>query len=284
MQLSSLAPVALIAGIFGALPFSSSSCPAPQRGDPKASSDFVIEAGTHEVTDLIDRSAKYLNRNYVYSDMDMQMSNETSVTLQNKLTLDAVGCQEVVSQMAFSKGIVMVPVDEGRGLYEWVSILGPNRLHVVSRATEMTPDEVLRRRNQCRWVHTVCRLSSLPSEQIVSQLRRFLMTNNSHLPSLEVGSAGNELLLRGFSHEVASAIEMIRKIEAASATEECCDHGQPVDLEDADDPLSYPGVDAARPSFRIPPGGTINTIGLSTYWQAAVEKRIEALEASLSRK
>ena len=62
MQFSSLAPVALIAGIFGSGPFLSDPCPTPRADEPVAQREFVIEAGTHDLRALLDRSAKWAGR------------------------------------------------------------------------------------------------------------------------------------------------------------------------------------------------------------------------------
>ena len=134
MHAASLLPAALVASVFS---FAATS-PTPQ--DPAgATTDFVIEAGKHNVRELIDRAAKYLGRNYIYSEQDLANVPDQEVTLQNRLALDAVGCREVVSELAFTKGMVMLPTDPKRGIYEWIFMYGPNRMKLSSHIIEMTP-------------------------------------------------------------------------------------------------------------------------------------------------
>jgi hypothetical protein len=217
--------------------------PPPQDPAPQPATDFVIEAGQHNVRTLIERAAQFLGRNYVFSEADLASIPELEVTLQNRLALDAVGCEEVVSELAFTKGLVMLPLDEKRGLYEWIHAQGPHRAKIMSHAVEMTPEQVLRSRNLRVAVRTTYSLATLEPNGVANQLRPFLFGNAGGQTTMAVGAAGNSILLQGFSHEVATAVEMIEKLE-----------GPPPELE--------PGL---------------------TTWKVKVDQRLDAIEKALRR-
>lgn len=238
MQATTLLPTALVASVFAF----AVTPPAPQDPASGPSSDFVIDAGKHNIRELIDRAAKYLGRNYVYSEPDLSHAQDHEVILQNRLALDAVGCEEVVSELAFTKGLVMLPIDEKRGIYEWIFMMGPMRPKISSHAVEMTPEQVLRNRNVRIPVRTTYPLLQLDGNMAVNQLRPFLMSGNGQ-GTITIGAVGNALLVQGFSHEVATAVEMIEKLE-----------GPPAELEP----------------------------GLST-WKAKVDQRLDSIEKALRR-
>jgi len=275
MQFSSLAPVALIAGIFGSGPFLSDPCPTPRADEPVAQREFVIEAGTHDLRALLDRSAKFLNRNYIYSEADFELSPPTPVTLQTKVQINESKVEALLSQLAFTHEFIMIPLNAQQGLYEWVSLRGPRSSHVSSYANELSPDEVVKSRDRCMWVSTTYQLPEAYEISLQKQIRAYVHNLKiGPMPNLTVGAAGRSLVITGLSHEAASLIEVIRMIEADLITND----------RRAKEAAGSQSADQDPPSFELAEGEHHSGIVIGTHWKAAVEKRIEALEAALPRK
>ena len=214
MRFHHLGYAALIAGLLGATSISTPPAPPPAQ-DPDG---FVLDAGVHEVQDLIDRAAKFLGRNYIYSEQDLQNAPSSVLKLQNKLVLDAVGCEEVVGQLAYSAGFAMIPVDEERGIYEWVYRSGPKRQELSTRAVKMTADEVLRHRKRSIRVLTSLALNNIDAVGTQNMLRPFFLGGGGGGvgDALQFGVAGNSVLIQGFAARVADAIVLIREADNAA--------------------------------------------------------------------
>ena len=207
-----LTPAALACGMIGLLSVPPGAPRQPQ--DPAAKNDgFVLEAGEHEVRDMIDRSAKFLGRNYVYSEAEVASQPDAKVVLQNRLVLDAVGCEEVISQLAYTKGFVMLPLDEKRSLFEWVAAFGPKRGELATRARELAPEQVLARRNSYVIVQTLLPLRHLAANSASNMLRPFFAASGNNGTMITIGSCGSGVLLQGFAPQVAAAIDLISKAD-----------------------------------------------------------------------
>src|SRR5688500_10952774 len=110
------------------------------QAKPAAPDRFVLEAGEHDLLQVIDASARFLGRNYLLAPGEVG-GNKPVVTLQKKLELDAAGCEAVVSQLAYVHGLVATPLDRERGVWEWINTHGAKRGELSTRATVVTPDQ-----------------------------------------------------------------------------------------------------------------------------------------------
>jgi hypothetical protein len=183
--------------------------PAPSAAEDR----FVIEAGEHDLRDLLDRSAEFLGRNYLYSEADLANTPDTKVRLQHELVLDAQSCEEVVSQLAYQLGFAMIPVDPEHGIYEWIFRAGPKRPELAARAIKLTPEQVLAQRKIVRPVLTSLSLHHVNAPRACNELRPFLLAGGQGGPTL--GTVGDSLLIQGFTDQVASVIELVREIDTA---------------------------------------------------------------------
>lgn len=217
MQSLSLVPTVAVAALVGAI-----SLPTLQDPAKSTNKDFVLEAGQHNIRELIDRAAEYLGRNYLYSESDIQNAPDMKVKLQQRLVLDGVGCEEVVSQLAYSKGLAMIPIDETRGIYEWIYRTGPKRFELNASAVEMTPAQVLAKSKQRLMVLTTVPLSRLNANALTNQLRPFFVQGGGQ-GTVTFGAAGRSLLLQGDARQVAAAIRMIDKIESSAPADQTSD-------------------------------------------------------------
>ena len=208
-----------LATLIGAAAIALSASPVPQGQDQKIQGKkLVLEPGTHAVTDLISKSAVALGRNYLFSKQEIASSPQQDVEIQNRLELDERGIEEVVSQMLYSRGRVMTPVDISRNIYEWIAMNGPKRSDIQARALRLAPEEVLSRSALKIWASTVVALKHLDANVAVNSLRPFFATNQSG-SGLIVGSVGGSrsLLLSGFSDQVANAIRLLQDADQPQA-------------------------------------------------------------------
>lgn len=183
--------------------------PSPQLQQKKKTTGFVLEAGEHELGNIIDKAAKFLGRNLLYTPQELTIANAGPITLQKRLVLDARGCEEVVSQLAYSRGIVMTPVDANRGVWEFVATQGRRRGLIQQRTLSLTTEEVLRRPQLCVRTTTTLQLQHV-SANFVHNLRAQFSQNNTMPPYLTMlGQRG--VVISGFMQDVATMVKAIRE-------------------------------------------------------------------------
>ena len=196
---------------------SSSSTPPPQNPQ-RVSTGFVLEAGDHDLVDLIERAAEYLGRN-IFMDLNSMRAatpaGGATIAIQKRLEVDALGCEELLSQLLYSKGFALVPRDPSKGLYEVIAMQGPKRGEIQSGAMFMTPEEVLRRPNLKMVVLTAVPLEHIQVQVATNSLRPFFASSGQLGATLTLGNVGNNraMLLQGFADQVAAAIRLLRLLD-----------------------------------------------------------------------
>jgi len=185
---------------------------------------FALPAGQFTVSELIDAAAQYLGRNILWNDVELQTAFAGQyLVLQKKIVVDAIGCEELLYGLLFTKALTIVPVDEQRGCYEVVAMSGPRARDLYSRAPVRTREQVLRRpafRELCCLTIT---LEHLDAGIACNALRPFLATNSNTTLALWMGTAGNQrtIMLTGFGDQVAAALRLLQE----------ADRPQPAELE-----------------------------------------------------
>ena len=182
--------------------------PAQDNGKSRG---FVLEAGEHQIGDIIERAARFLGRNLILEPTEIGRG-VPAITLQKSLNLDVHGCEEVVSQLAFMKGLVMSPVDEERGIFEFINVNGPRRAAI--RSVLKKPEELQRRPNLVIKVTTVIYLEHVDAKVVTQNLRPFVH-NNGRYPAVLVGNVGtpNAIMLQGIVGDVLETVATIRRMD-----------------------------------------------------------------------
>jgi hypothetical protein len=183
---------------------------APQDpARPGAAGSFVLEAGEHQLLDLIAKAARYLGRNYLLAPTEIG-TNDPRVTLQQRLELDAGGCEAVLSQLAYAHGLVATPLDARRGLWELVNVNGSKRAEIMARALLLPAEEVRRLRAVRIAVTTHAPVQHVRATVLAQTLRPFFAASGGPT-QLAVGTAGSEstVLLSGMADSVAQALDLI---------------------------------------------------------------------------
>jgi hypothetical protein len=111
--------------------------PEAQDRPPAAQDRFVLEAGEHDVVDILTKAARFLDRNYVLAPAEMQGAQP--VVLQRRIETDRTGCETLVGQLAFARGLALVPKDLALGLWDVINLAGPRRADVAANRTVVPP-------------------------------------------------------------------------------------------------------------------------------------------------
>ena len=175
---------------------------------------FVLPEGAVSVEDLIDSAARYLTRNILCHPQELAIQPQPDFVFQKRLALDALGCEEMLGELLASRGLVVVPIDERRQVYEVIHQQGPRGREIWNRAVPRTPEEVLQRPSLKQMVLVTLPLKHINATIAVNALRPFFSTGNSNSPGIGLvfGTAGTAqaLIVTGFTDQVAACIRMLQ--------------------------------------------------------------------------
>lgn len=218
-----LAPFALAAVCSFALPAQDGGEEArPQtRLTPKqiaADLPFRLDAGEMHLMDLVNRIAEQLGRNYLY-DPRLLAQEENLITLQTAMLFDDPdGLEVFLGRMLWSKGFVRVPFGNDEKVWEILSLQGPRRGEVASRARQMSADGVLAIREHYLPVQCAVPLVNLHPQQAANALRPFFASSSNGGAQLTTMGLGDEgpILLHGLAPQVAAAVDLVRDADAVA--------------------------------------------------------------------
>lgn len=186
---------------------------------PTPSDRFTLDAGAHEILDVIQKSGAYLGRTYL---LDKQQSPTLCTTnapgnkieIATEISLDREGCEEWVGQVLYAKGWVATPLDIERGLYDWILVTGPKGASIRSHARQRSVDEILARPKVVEYVTTVVKLEHIDANYASANLRQIFNDPRGMLNLVPLGRGQTQTIaLTGFRHEVARMITLIREAD-----------------------------------------------------------------------
>ena len=192
----------------------------PETVEISVSKDgFTLPAGHIALQHLIDRAAEFLDWNiYLGSGAHQTLdSADGIVRMQNPLSLNALGCEELLSSLLYMRGLVLVTIDDTKHLYEVVNLAGQRGRSIMMEAVRRSPEEILSRPNLKVPVTTEVHLESIQAQVAVNALRPF-WAHGSVPHYVEIASTGNDstLTVRGLQHQVAQVIQMLRAADATT--------------------------------------------------------------------
>lgn len=207
----------------GAPPSPRTTPPAEQRIRIDRSG-IVLPAAEIAVDDLIAAAARYLQRNIGCDPTELTGAAANPLHLQKELALDALGCEDVLSQLLATRGLALVPTDADRGLYQVIRIDGPRQAEILASAPQRSPEQVLLRPQLHVYVMTAVPLEHVDATEAAKTLRPFFAVPPSrsgpapHLPlSFGTMGGGQTLLIAGFQDQVATAIGLVRACDRPAA-------------------------------------------------------------------
>ncbi len=199
-----LASAALLAA--AALPAQHVVAPrSPAHGAIVAGKDgLVLPAGEFTVAELIEATASFLCRNYVYE--QDAVARRGGFVLQRPLAVDAPGSEELLGALLAARGLAALPLDEHRGIWQVIALDGDPA--VLALLPWRTPDEILRRPR--------LRVDARVLAQTFRQHARQAATPQ---PPWCTAFAADErlLLLSGYRDQLAPVLQLVHQLELAAA-------------------------------------------------------------------
>ncbi|MBL8752385.1 MAG: hypothetical protein JNK15_03710 [Planctomycetes bacterium] len=196
---------------------------------------FVFETGVVDLRTLLERCGTYLQRNILADDVELgvgpgkpkgkpaaEASGGPFVELQLPVVTDAAGCEELLTGLLWTRGLVLVPLDEAKGVYEVLSMNGARAREINLRAPQRTVQQVLARPTLRQFVTVVVELRHTNATIANNALRPFFAMggSNNGMP-LNVGNVGNStsLLLSGPQDVVAIALQLVQAADVPQPPE-----------------------------------------------------------------
>lgn len=176
-------------------------------------SGLTLPAGEFTAADLVEATARFLCRNYLYD--EGAIAALSSFTLQKSLALDALGAEDVLYALLASRDLVVLPIDEGRGLYAIVPLAAGDRPVPVTSIPSRTPNEILQRPHLRELVTTAIELRGLDAVQLAASLQVHFALLSPRLAGRPAACAAGPrtLLLHGFRDQLAEVVSLVRLME-----------------------------------------------------------------------
>lgn len=193
--------------------------PVERPAAPAGDKQFVLAPGEHDLRTMIAAAASYLGSNLLLSELELPAN--TTVALQVGLKLDREGCLAVVTQLGYTQGLVLVPVDRDRGLWEFINLKGPRRGEVATRAPSLSFEAVRALKGVRTVVTTVIPVEHVRAQAMAQSLRPFFASSGSGMP-LSVASAGTDaaVVVSGLVDDVLSAAATIAALDLPAKEKE----------------------------------------------------------------
>lgn len=189
--------------------------PAPTaHGAIVANKDgLVLPAREFSVAELIEATATFLCRNYLY---DPSLTARTgSFTLQKQLALDAFGAEELLAALLAARGLTALPLDEPRGVWHVLPLEDPR---VLTLLPWRAPDEILRRPRLRELAVTAIDLQHTDARALAQLLRQHGQHGTATPPPFfAFATDARLLLLRGYRDQIAAVLQLVHELEHATA-------------------------------------------------------------------
>lgn len=180
------------------------------------SEPFVLEAGTIQLVELVDRVAAYLDYNLLYSESELGAVPQNGIRLTRRTEVDRAGCWELFNSLLYQRGFAILTMDRERGFYEVIFMNGARAREIANAAMFVPHTEVDRyARLQATPILTSVPLQSINATIATNALRPFFAAAGPNAASLTLGNVGNssDLLLQGFGPQVAAACRLLQLID-----------------------------------------------------------------------
>ncbi|MGE3171481.1 MAG: hypothetical protein AB7O97_02570 [Planctomycetota bacterium] len=199
----------------------------PGQGDAAArirhdATTMILPAGHLPLADVVAATAAFLQFNILFDEREVEASGR-AVVLQVPMAIARDRAEEVIADLVYSVGFLLVPRDADKGLYALAAVDGPRLRDLLRLAPWRAPEQILARPNLKQPVNTVFTLRTINANIATNSLRPFFAQAGAAAPGqgfgLTFGTGGNNesLLLSGLQSDVAGAIELLRQIDGVPA-------------------------------------------------------------------
>ncbi len=193
------------------------TCAQEQPSSPQPANTaarFVLEAGSHEVPEVIDRVAAFLDYNILFE--APEVTNAGQIRLTRRTEVDREGCWELFGALLQHKGLAILPLDAERGFHHVVSMNGPRRGEVTISAMFVPFEQIEAYANlRATAIQTSVPLRNINATIATNALRPFFASAGGAQAGLTLGNVGNdrEILVQGFGHQVVAACRMLQRVD-----------------------------------------------------------------------
>lgn len=176
---------------------------------------LVLPAGEFSVVELVEATAAFLCRNYLY-DPETLVRRGTFV-LQRPLALDAPGSEELLAALLASRDLAAVPIDELRGVYQVLSLDSDPWL--LATLPWRTPAEIVQRPRLRELIVTAIEVQNVDARALATAFRQHAWQPQAAHAQTFMAFASDEhlLLLRGYRDQLAEVVQVVRQLERANA-------------------------------------------------------------------
>jgi len=188
----------------------------PIRSD---ASGLVLPAGDFTVAELVEATATYLCRNYLYDPSTLGRAG--GFTLQRQVAVDALGSEELLYALLSTRDLAVFPVDELRGIYAIVALdstvqpgqPGQSGATLRGYAPWRSREEILRRPNLREIVYTGIAVATSDARALAAMFDAAVPVGWQ--PGRLFVCARDErfLMLHGYRDQVAQAIRIAELLD-----------------------------------------------------------------------
>jgi hypothetical protein len=175
---------------------------------------LVLAAGPQDVQKLIVESALALGRTCLYEPVALSLVAPPP-SLAERTELDAATVEPRVNQILYGCGLVLTPVDEARGLWEWIHASGPRRAEIVARTLFVDHGQVQALVALERHVSTLLGVSRDQMPAAFAKLRAAMKPGSAGLVFGQLDPS--TLLLQGMARDVQAALDLVAPLRAGGA-------------------------------------------------------------------
>ncbi len=190
--------------------------PVPRfRASPsiaQVNSKLEIGRGEHKTEDLVESFASFLGWTVLNAKIAINPHWAGTVSTR-RLSLAKQESIDVLSQLLFSKGIILVPLSVRDKTYELIDLSGARRNEVMSHAVVMYEAEVLGHRNRYMPVVTTFKLENFTADAAEVRTIVFPMIMAANSTQMMISTKGRSVTLHGLAPVVATAIEILRAVD-----------------------------------------------------------------------
>lgn len=171
---------------------------------------LVIEKGAVDADELVTAVAGFLGRNIAWPQPEHGKGRIEPFVLQRPIALDAPGSEEVLSQLLWARGWVLVPVHADKGLWQ-VLLEREHRRDITGGALLRTTAEIQRQPGLRVYVRTVVELRHRDATVVAALLQRLFGGAFQFVVVADRETA--QLTLAGFQDDLAQALRLLRSID-----------------------------------------------------------------------
>jgi hypothetical protein len=169
----------------------------------------VLPAGEIELQQLVRLVAQTCRYNILIDEREL-VADPRPIELTEPVPIDPETGIETLTSLLYTRGFGLMPVDEEKGIYEVVAMLGMRDRELANCAVFRTPEQVLAAPDSKRWVTTILPLQHQNATVMANVLRPMFAASRDRL-TLASTATHDGLTIRGPQCSVATAMQLVQE-------------------------------------------------------------------------